>query len=262
MTSTVMTKKSTQASRLKHLREAANLSNREVAAYIGRSSSQVTRYESVATVDIRDVVDKLAKLYKVTTDFILYGEDGPPEEVLEMRRQVSQAIEQSNIGTEPTLSFTPSGNNARRIKLDDINVRDVPVLPIRARATFAESYADDSYKYEPEEMLAVVGIPDTKEFSDPLIVEIDGDSMDPTLKYGALYLATPVPRDDWQYMASDVYCFVYRSSFVVKRVKDNTLLKEGLLTLHSDNPNGGTITIRGQDIRAVWRVRWGVYVPI
>ena len=89
-------KKLNQASRLKYLRETAKLTTRAVGEYISRSNSQVTRYETVATADIRDIVDRLAKLYKVPADFILYGEEGPPQSVLDMRRQIAQ------LGVAPT----------------------------------------------------------------------------------------------------------------------------------------------------------------
>jgi transcriptional regulator with XRE-family HTH domain len=249
-------RKTNQAIRLQTLRELRGLTMREVADYIGKSSSRVSDYEANPAIRIKKpVLEKLATLYRVTPGYIQYGEEGPPPTVVDVSSYVSEEVASYEIKS-----------NARRISLDEIPFRVIPYLPIRARAGFAESFADDSYKYEREETLAVPGVPDTKEFEESLIIEVDGDSMDSgensTLRSGARVLVTPVQQADWQYMSSGVYCFVFRSTFVIKRVKDNTLLSKGMITLHSDNPNGGSLDVLGEDIRAVWKVRWGVFTPI
>ncbi|MGI4871359.1 MAG: S24 family peptidase [Janthinobacterium lividum] len=133
-----------------------------------------------------------------------------------------------------------------------------------ARANFAEHYADDArpYKWEAKDSLAVLNVPDTKEYAEALVADIDGDSMEPTIINGSKVVITPVQKGNWQYMSSGIYCVIYSDNFVVKRVKNNTLLETGLLMLHSDNPNGGSFPVKGEDIRAIWRVRWAAYVPL
>ncbi|MGI4822280.1 MAG: S24 family peptidase [Janthinobacterium lividum] len=155
-------------------------------------------------------------------------------------------------------------SNARRIPIDQLNVRVLPYLPFGARANFAEHFDDDLEKYpwEHGESLAILNVPDTKEFSEALIVDVEGDSMEPTIINGSKVVVTPVQQGNWQYMSSGIYCIIYNDNFVVKRVKDNTLMENGILRLHSDNPNAGSFPVRGEDIRAVWRVRWAAYVPI
>jgi repressor LexA len=236
-----VSKKSTQATRLKYLREAANLTTREVAAFIGRSNSQVTRYESVDTADIRDILEKFAKLYKVTADFILYGEDGPPQGVLEMRRQVAQ------------LGIQPTPNPPFRYQADDIEVTFARRVPVAARATFAENLAEGSGMEEFEEV--PIKNP-TTELRRPgaLEIEVNGDSMEPTLRSGWSVACYKVDKSDFKYLPGGVYAVVFGNFFVIKRIKDNNLLRDGTLTLHSDNERGGTLTVPGEELRGIWKV--------
>jgi repressor LexA len=236
-------KKSTQATRLKYLRETANMTTRAVATYIGRSNSQITRYESVATADIRDVLDKLSKLYKVTPDFILYGEEGPPPAVLEMRRQVDQ------------LGIKPISEEPVRYRSDDIEVTFARRVPVSARATFAENLTDDGSDNEDdfEEVPIQNPTPELRR-KGTLIIEVDGDSMEPTLMSGWSVACYRIPKSDFKYLPSGIYGIVFGNFFVIKRVKDNNILRDGTLTLHSDNDRGGTLTIPAEELRGVWKV--------
>lgn len=239
----VLSKKSTQAARLKYLRETANLTTRAVGEYIGRSNSQVTRYESVASADIREVVDKLAKLYKVTPDYILYGEDGPPANVAEMRRQVAQ------------LGIKPMDELPLRYRTDDIEVSFARRVPVAARATFAENLTEAGAG--PMEEFEEVPIKNpTPELRRPgaLEMEVDGDSMEPTLMSGWSVACYPIPRSDFKYIPGGIYAVVFGNFFVIKRIKDNNILRDGTLTLHSDNDRGGTLTVPAEELRGVWKV--------
>jgi transcriptional regulator with XRE-family HTH domain len=165
----------------------------------------------------------------------------------------------------PYQGFSNQGtSNARRIPVNELKVSVLPFLPFGARANFAEHYTDDLNKYpwEHSESLAVLGVPDTKEYAEAIIIDVEGDSMEPTIINGSKVVVTPVQQGNWEYMSSGIYCIIYNGNFVVKRVKDNTLMEKGILHLHSDNPNAGSFPVRGEDIRAVWRVRWAAYVPL
>jgi len=234
-------KKSTQASRLAQLRKMNNLTTRAVASYIGRAASQITRYESVATADIRDVVDKLAKLYKVTPDFILYGEDGPPPAVVEMRRQVAQ------LGVAPTAP-------AVKLQAGDIEVVFARRVPVAARATFAESLSEGLDGLDDFEEVPIQN--PTPEMRRPGLLEIvvNGDSMDPTLRSGWCVAAYRIETSDFKYISSGIYAVVFGKYFVIKRIKNNDLLRDGTLTLHSDSDNGGTLVVPGEELRGIWRV--------
>jgi repressor LexA len=241
--SVVLSKKSTQASRLKYLRETNKLTTRAVGDYIGRSNSQVTRYESIASADIRDVIDKLAKLYKVTADYILYGEDGPPAAVAEMRRQVAQ------------LGIRPMEEAPIRYRTDDIEVVFAKRVPVAARATFAENLTDagEGMMQDFEEVPIKSPTPELRR-PGTLEVEVDGDSMEPTLMSGWSVACYPISKSDFKYLPGGIYAIVFGNFFVIKRVKDNNILRDGTLTLHSDNERGGTLTVPADELRGIWKV--------
>lgn len=57
--------------RLRDLREDSDLSQKQVADYLGMSQSGYSKYETGENDVPTSVLIKLAKLYKVTTDYIL-----------------------------------------------------------------------------------------------------------------------------------------------------------------------------------------------
>ncbi|GAA4349987.1 hypothetical protein GCM10023185_07190 [Hymenobacter saemangeumensis] len=230
-----MPQKDTAAMKIKLLRKQAGLTQQDLAKKIGVSRAAISQFETGESKPSVETLVKLSSEFDVDVEDLLKSTD-----------------------------VSPRQRNATRIPIENLNLRVLPYLPIRARATFAESFADDTHKYnwEQAESMAVIDIPDTKEFTDALVVEVNGDSMEPTLRSGAKVVVTPVVQSNWQYLPSGIYCIIYNDSFVVKRVKNNTLLENGLLMLHSDNPEDGSFPVRGEDIRAIWRVRWAAYVPL
>lgn len=101
-----------QASRLSALREQSGLTLREAADAVGvKSQSTLFNYESGAVSKIkRHTLEALARLYKVTPDFILYGEAGAPEDV----QQMSDAIKASRNITGKVAGQV--GNQAERLR--------------------------------------------------------------------------------------------------------------------------------------------------
>ncbi|MBE6111520.1 MAG: helix-turn-helix transcriptional regulator [Peptococcaceae bacterium] len=57
--------------RLRELREDHDLSQTDIAAYLGCSQSVYSRYESGERILPVDVLIKLAKYYSVSTDYLL-----------------------------------------------------------------------------------------------------------------------------------------------------------------------------------------------
>ncbi|MGV3561588.1 XRE family transcriptional regulator [Larkinella arboricola] len=87
-----------------------------------------------------------------------------------------------------------------------------------------------------------------------VVIEIDGDSMEPRLEAGFKVLAYQLDSSAWAYQASGIYAVEFGDQLVVKRIKDNTLLESGILTLHSDNPEGGRLSVPLSEIRNIWKV--------
>ncbi|MFD1184874.1 S24 family peptidase [Pontibacter rugosus] len=130
---------------------------------------------------------------------------------------------------------------------------DLPFVPIPARATFIEM-AGDEKSYGSLGVFRVHYPPQEIEGKRAVILEINGDSMEPQLKHGSKVLAVEVPKGDWVYQAGKVYAIAFANQFVTKRIKDNDMLINGTLTLHSDNPNGGKFVVPADQIRSMWRV--------
>jgi repressor LexA len=160
-------------------------------------------------------------------------------------------------GIAPVLN-SPEAN--ARIMVAEDDTIDVPFIPVKFYATFVESYSDTVSSSDVEHFR--VRRPLIKGQKNTVVLEISGNSMSPQLAHGAKVLATPVSENDWEYQSGAVYAVMYRDYFVVKRIKDNELLTRKYLTLHSDNPNGGNVTVPLQDIRGLWKIIAIVEAPV
>jgi repressor LexA len=135
---------------------------------------------------------------------------------------------------------------------------DLPFINVSLRASFTESIIAHT---EIETETIRIMYANSKKYQKGVVFEVDGDSMEPNYVPGARVLALPIDMSNWQYLSSGVYAICFGSSFVLKRVKDNQIMAEGILTLHSDNPSGGSMPVKREDIRAVWKVEQIVYSP-
>jgi len=160
-------------------------------------------------------------------------------------------------GMLPILN-TPETNAA--VTAADEETMEVPFVPVRFYASFVESYGEGTgaTDMEPFRIRKTV----TKAHKHAVVLEISGNSMSPQLAHGAKVLAVPVGENDWVYQSGGVYAVMYRDYFVVKRIRDNELLTRKFLTLHSDNPNGGNVTVSLQDIRGLWKIVMIVEAPV
>ncbi|ADB41554.1 putative phage repressor [Spirosoma linguale DSM 74] len=149
--------------------------------------------------------------------------------------------------------------NARLLSADDDTI-EVPFIPVKFYATFVESFAEGIHATDVDSFR--VRKPIVKGHKNSVVLEISGNSMSPQLAHGAKVLAIPVSENNWEYQSGGVYAVMYRDYFVVKRIRDNELLTKKYLTLHSDNPNGGNVTVPLQDIRGLWKIVAIVEAPV
>ena len=150
--------------------------------------------------------------------------------------------------------------NARLTLAEHEDTLEVPFVPVKFYATFVESYSDAGRTTDTE--MFRVRKPVVKGHKNPVVLEISGNSMSPQLNHGAKVLAVPIGENNWEYQSGGVYAVMYRDYFVVKRIRDNELLTRKYLTLHSDNPNGGNVTVPLQDIRGIWKIVSIVEAPV
>lgn len=160
-------------------------------------------------------------------------------------------------GNMPVLNSPEA--NARMMPVDDDTV-EVMFVPVKFYASFVESFGEGISVADTESFR--VRKPIMKGHKSGVVLEISGNSMSPQLAHGAKVLAVPVSENNWEYQSGGVYAVMYRDYFVVKRIRDNELLTRKYLTLHSDNPNGGNVTVPLQDIRGLWKIVSIVEAPV
>ncbi len=135
-----------------------------------------------------------------------------------------------------------------------------PFVSIKGQAAFVKGYAGDCG------YVGLDGYPvystEGAEYPHAAVLEVEGSSMSPRLMHGAKVLAVCIDKDDWCYQSSGIYAVMYRDYFVIRRIKDNDLLTRNMLTLHSDNPEAGSMPVPAKDIRGVWKVVKVVEAPV
>jgi len=220
--------------RLKQVFEALGLTAYQAAKELEENSSKFYNILNGRAKPSYDTVMRLLDKYpQVSADFVLRG----------------------------TRPIVKNGSNGKVLDLD-VTYVEVPFVPIKFHASFVETYTD-GFRYQDLESYRV---PSTTlegyRHREPVIIEISGNSMVPQLPDGAKVLAVTVDKGDWVYQSGGVFAVVYRDFFVVKRIRDNELLTKKQLTLHSDNPNGGSVTVKSNDLRGMWRVMNIVAAPV
>lgn len=90
-------------SRLRELRENRGLYQKDVATEIGVTSGAISYYEKDIKKPGREVLDKLANFYGVTTDFLLNGKDNTLSDIeksfpkgVHMLRRANQELSEAD----------------------------------------------------------------------------------------------------------------------------------------------------------------------
>lgn len=135
-----------------------------------------------------------------------------------------------------------------------------PFVSIKSQVFFVKQYGGDC-GYKGLDVYPVYST-ENAEYSHAAVMEVEGNSMSPRLVHGAKVLAVCIHKDDWCYQSSGIYAVLYRDYFVIRRIKDNDLLTRNMLTLHSDNPEAGSMPVPAKDIRGIWKVIKVVEAPI
>ena len=87
-----------------------------------------------------------------------------------------------------------------------------------------------------------------------VVIEVNGDSMEPYYPSGTKVRCVEVDKSNWQYINSGVFAVSYAGSFVIKRIKSNDFHK-GYIVLHSDNTEtGGSVQVPIEQLRSVLKV--------
>ncbi|WP_460500758.1 S24 family peptidase [Hymenobacter agri] len=102
-----------------------------------------------------------------------------------------------------------------------------------------------------------------EDYQDALVFDIEGDSMEPSLRDGQQVIAWPVPEGKWEYLHNTICVIDYDDTVTVKAIFKNELFDRDGLTLHATGGAGGSFTVARKDIHSIWEVRefYGV-VPV
>lgn len=209
---------SEKGSRLKMLREYFELNQTVFAKKLGTGQASIARFENGAEIG-KNVEFKILSILNVNP---VWWETGEGKMFLkEPHAAIGTKEVQENLET-----YISGPRSVRSYILEDLV--KVPLLDISARAGFVENL--DSYSTYITDFTYV--LPEKGErYDNALAMRIDGDSMEPRLERGDVVLAFFQEKSEWEYLNPGIYAVVYRNSFVIKRIKKNTLQNLGVLEL-------------------------------
>lgn len=177
--------------------------------------------------------------------------------------QVLLTFYNSNYGISAEWLLTGEGgifkedNGKILAKFSEVEFVELPFVPVRAYATFAENcYQSNFIGLETTTVMKVEGV----DYNKAIVIEISGNSMGGKYTHGTRVMARQVPEGNWEY-ASGVHAVAVRDMFLIKRITDNRLTLENTLVLSSDNPDHGSIVVKRADINCMWKVGEVVYSP-
>lgn len=225
--------------RLKVVRQARGLTQQQMAELLGVSRPSVTQLEGGRHQPSNEVLEIIVAKLEVSRNWLWFG-SGPMEE-------------RSPVGGDVKVLPDLAGDDYLDIQLVSCKVRGsfLDLIDEGGRIGF--------------ESLDIVRIYDpTPEMRKPgtLGFEIDGDSMEPQLRTGMKVVGVRVNLADVKYITSGVYVVAFGNQLTIKRVKSNDILERGLLVLHADNPNAGSLPVAAEDIRYVWKVTRIFYADV
>lgn len=145
-------------------------------------------------------------------------------------------------------------------KIPDVNASvviapsyvELPYISVAARTVFINSVSSEQ-DYAYPSTYRIIAEADTN-YEQQVIIEVDGDSMEPYYPTGTKVRCKPVIKGDWEFINSGVYAVCYARNFVIKRIKSNDF-SAGFIMLHSDNTDtGGAFSAPIAQIHHIWKV--------
>lgn len=234
------------------IREKFSLSQNELAQLVGVSGSTLGLIERGKTTSPNaDLLANLASKLAINPSWLLTGE--------------GQMV-QSDAPAQKVSSYPADQNNVHaRGLLSDIPVIELRRVSFKARASF--NYAQ-LQRYKDGDIFDTVlfRLPPgrtAEDYADALVFDIEGDSMEPSLRDGQQVIAWPVSEGKWEYLHNTICVVDYDETVTVKAVLKNDLNNTDGLTLHATGGLGGSFTVARKDIHSIWEVRefYGV-VPV
>jgi repressor LexA len=152
-------------------------------------------------------------------------------------------------------SYTAAPTDAHAYAL----LSEIPVIALRhvsfkARASFIELGGADTGLFD--KLLHRLPPGKTEaDYADAIVFDIEGDSMEPSLRSGQQVIAWPIPEGKWEYLHNTVCVVAYDDTVTVKAIVDNELFSYDRLTLRATGGGGGSFVVARAAIQSIWEVR-------
>ncbi len=194
------------------------------------SRQTIYRYESDNKSKIRrSVLEKLAKVYKTTPEFIESGQHPRP----------------NTPGPNDTVAF---------IDTSTLKFIELPFIIPAAYGSFLNSCHDRNFG--DFDTISIIKQPGA-DYKGAVVLEVRGNSMAPRYPDRSCHVVRPVSDGNWQH-ALGVHAISLRSEmFLIKRIVSNL---NGMLKLRSDS-NGEEMEIQLGDINCMWKVGEATFMP-
>jgi phage repressor protein C with HTH and peptisase S24 domain len=224
----------TLSERITAIKERFKLNNNELGKIAGVSGQSIINIEAGITKNPKSsLLGNISSKLGVSLKWLMDDEGGMLD--IDHIKPYGESV-----GTESNLIFLTHRQH--------MSFREFPYVSIRARASFVEMLDDEDYR---KLETYPVYYADDKKYDKSVVIEINGDSMEPTYLSGTKVLISQVSLDKWPYVSGPVVVN-YEGSVVFKRIKKN-FYKDKTVVLHSDNPMGGDLEIEVKSIRSIWK---------
>ena len=224
------------SSNIKFLRKRAGRTQDDVAVSMGMKRSTLSGYENAVAQPNLDILIGFSKYFNVAIDTLIKVnlEDLPESQLRQLEKGFDVFIKGSRLRV---LATTIGQDNNENIEL----------VSEKAKAGYKSGFADPEYI----RILPTFRLPFLSKQKKYRTFEITGDSMLP-IPDGSW--VTGVFVQDWSTIKDRDACIILTSDDgIVFKVVENKIKSDGILTLHSLNPDYQAYDLPVNDIREIWR---------
>jgi repressor LexA len=234
--------------RIKSRRKLHKLTQEQVAIEVGVTKSAISKFESGASLPSLQVLRKMSQLFRVPVDYLMRAADDHYDESDEASQAESQKFP----------PYPPGQTNVTAVGLlSDIKIIKLRRLSFKARASFGYMQMQ---RFKDSDIFDTVlfRLPPGRteeDYKDAIVFDIEGDSMEPSLRDGQQVIAWQIPESKWEYIHNTACVVAYLEEVTVKAILKNDLNNTDGLTLHATGGRGGSFTVERKDIHSIWEVR-------
>lgn len=223
-------------SNIKFLRKRRKHTQDEVAAQLNMKRSTLSGYENRVAQPGVEVLLQFASYYHIAVDTLLK---------VDLTRLSETQLRQLENGEDVFIR----GGNLRILAstVDPANEENIELVPVKAQAGYTRGFSDPEYISE----LQVFQLPFLSREKKYRTFQLQGDSM------------LPIPERswvtgefvlDWREVKTGEACIILTANEgIVFKIVENRIGKDGTLVLYSLNPMYEPYSIRGGEIREIWR---------